>query len=121
MKVVVLFHEFLQLTLDIGDFVDWELVFVQGHLSMFEITEETKFTGQKEEETFTLAATTSRSSHTMDVVTRIIWRVKLHNPIDRGNVQSTSSHVRAQQDPLISITEFEEGRGSFLLLLLALE
>ena len=56
----------------------------------------------------------------MNVVSRIIRRVELNDPIDFGNIESTSGDVGAEEDSGRGVTEFEESVGSLLLLLLAL-
>lgn len=96
MQVIILFDELFQLTLYIGDLVGWELILVQGNTGMLEVSQEAKFAREKEEETFAFAAATSCSTHTVDIVARIIRRVELHNPVHRGNVQTTGRHIRTQ-------------------------
>lgn len=56
----------------------------------------------------------------MNIITWIVWGVKLNNPIDQGDIQPSSCYVRAQKCALFRITELEERRCPFLLFLLAL-
>ena len=56
----------------------------------------------------------------MDVVTRIIWRVVLDDPVHAWNIEATSSDVSAKQDSRLGIAELEEGICTLLLFLLAL-
>jgi hypothetical protein len=70
----------------------------------------------------TLAVVTSSgSTDTVNVVTRVIRRVELDNPVNRRNIKTTSGDVSADQCALLGVTELEEGVGSLLLLLLAVE
>lgn len=50
----------------------------------------------------------------------IIRGVVLYNPINSGDVQSSSGHIGTQQDGLLGITELEEGLGSLGLFLFSL-
>ncbi|MEQ2198223.1 hypothetical protein XENOCAPTIV_009665 [Xenoophorus captivus] len=50
----------------------------------------------------------------------IIWRVVLDDPVHFRNVESSSRHVRAEQDAGVGVAELEECGGSFGLLLFAL-
>jgi hypothetical protein len=87
----------------------------------------------------TLAVVTSSgSTDTVNVVTRVIRRIELDNPVNRRNlsrvsklflrkfrrntyIKTTSSNISADQGALLGVTELEEGVGSLLLLLLAVE
>lgn len=57
----------------------------------------------------------------MNILPRIIRRVKLNDPIHRGNIQSSRRHIRTQQYPSLGIDKFEKGVGPFLLFLTAVE
>ena len=57
----------------------------------------------------------------MNVLFWVIRRVVLHDPVHRRDVQPSGSHVRAEQDALVLLAELEEGRGSLLLLLFAVD
>lgn len=50
----------------------------------------------------------------------VIWWIVLDDPVHLGDVQTSGSHVRAQQDARVGVTELEEGGGSLGLLLLTL-
>lgn len=50
----------------------------------------------------------------------IIRGVVLYNPINSGDVQTSSGHISTQQDGILGITELEEGLGSLGLFLFSL-
>jgi hypothetical protein len=56
----------------------------------------------------------------MDIVSRVIRRVELNDPIDFGNIETSCCYVCAKEVACRSVTELEEGVGSFLLFLFAL-
>lgn len=56
----------------------------------------------------------------MNVITRIIGRVELDDPVDLGDIKSTGGDIGTEEVAGRSVTELEEGIGSLLLLLLAL-
>lgn len=51
----------------------------------------------------------------------VVRRVILNNPVDFGNIQPSSCHVRAQQYPRVRIAELEECGRALVLLLPSLE
>lgn len=57
----------------------------------------------------------------MDVVTRVIWRVVLNDPVDARDVQAPRRDISTEKGTSFSVTEFEEGSRAFLLFLFALE
>jgi hypothetical protein len=56
----------------------------------------------------------------MDVLTWIIWRVVLDDPIHRWDIETSSRNISADQDTTSGVTKFEERIGSLVLLLTAL-
>jgi len=56
----------------------------------------------------------------MDVVSRIIRRIELDDPVYFGDVETSSGDVGAEEGSGWSVAEFEEGGGSFLLFLFSL-
>lgn len=56
----------------------------------------------------------------MDVVTGIIGRVELDDPVNLGDIESTGGDVGTEKVAGRSVTELEESVGSFLLLLFPL-
>lgn len=77
---------------------------------------------EKEEQSLarSLVAST-RAAHSMDVFLDIQRRIELHDPIHLRDVQASSCYISAQQDSLLHQAELVEGRGSFLLFLLAVD
>ena len=57
----------------------------------------------------------------IDTYFRIIGRIKLNNPVDRRNVQTTRCHIRTQKNTGFSVTELKERMRPFGLLLFALK
>jgi hypothetical protein len=56
----------------------------------------------------------------VNVIARIIGRVELDDPVDLGDIESTSGDVGTEKVAGRSVAKLEEGVGSLLLLLLAL-
>lgn len=108
------------LSLDIGDLVIGERVLVQRDLGDLEEPKEAQLAREEEQQTASGLARARRSSYTVNVVARIVRRVKLDDPIDLGDVEASSGDVRAEEDAGGSVAELEEGVGTLLLLLLAL-
>ena len=57
----------------------------------------------------------------MDVRSRIIRRVKLHDVVDGGDIQATRGDIRADENTLGGVAEFEERVGALLLFHLAVQ
>lgn len=57
----------------------------------------------------------------MDVVFRIIWGVKLDDPVNLREVKATLSDIRTQEDTSLSLAEFEISRSTLLLFLLTVD
>ncbi|KAI6777013.1 hypothetical protein HG530_000958 [Fusarium avenaceum] len=138
-QVVVLADELLELRLNVDDLVGGEVELDDGDTSGLEMRQEADLIGLKEHKRSTLAIVTSGgSTNTVNVVTRVIRRIELDNPVNRRNlsrvskyflrkskrntyIKTTSGDISADQGALLSVTELEEGVGSLLLLLLAVE
>ena len=76
----------------------------------------------QEYQTFALALSTSCSpSHTMNVVSWVIWRIDLQDPVNCRDIETSSGDVCADESALLCIAEFEECVCTLLLLLLAVE
>lgn len=108
------------LSLHVCDLVERERVLVQRHLGDLEEAEEAELAREQEQQTATSLASSCRTSDAVDVVARVIRRVELDDPVDLGDVESTRSHVRAEEDARGRVAELEEGVGALLLLLLPL-
>ena len=57
----------------------------------------------------------------MNVISRIVRRIELNDPVDLGDIKTSSGDVRAEEDTGWRVAELEEGVGTFLLLLLSLK
>ena len=113
--------ELADLSLHICNLLLRELVLVKRHLGHLQEPQKAKLARQEEEQALARLAGTSRSANAVDVVTRVIWRVKLDDPVDFRNVETASRHICAEQDASRGIAEFEECVGALLLLLLSLD
>lgn len=51
----------------------------------------------------------------------VVGGVVLDDPVHLRDVQTSGSHVRAQQDPRVGVAELEEGGGALGLFLLPLQ
>lgn len=121
-EVVVAANELLQLRLHVEDLILGEIVLDDGDLGSLEMGQETKLAGLQEEERPTLGVVaTGCTADTVNVVARIIRRVELDDPVNSGDIETTSSNVRADQGTLCGVAELKEGVGALLLLLLAVE
>lgn len=90
-EVVVLADELLQLRLHIDNLGSRELELHNRHTSILEVLQETNLGRLEEHQTATLAfGTTGGTSDTVNVVTRIIRRIELDNPIDSGDLEFKS-------------------------------
>lgn len=109
------------LLLNVGDFLPRELKLIQWHLGCLQVSQETQLLWAQHEQRMARCARTTRStSNTVNVLAWIIWRIILNNPIHLRYIQATCSHICAEQDARLGIAELEECRGTFRLLLLAM-
>ena len=105
---------------DVGYLGPRELELVERHLGLLQVAQETEFLGSQYEQRVSVGAGTCCSTHTMNVLLGIIWRIVLDDPVDQRNVETARRHIRAQQYAALGIGELEEGLRAFGLLLLAL-
>jgi len=56
----------------------------------------------------------------MNIIIGIIWRVKLNNPINVGEVKASLSNISAKKNSSLGLAEFKVSRSSLLLFLLAM-
>ena len=76
---------------------------------------------QKEEESATLSlGSSSGTTHSVDVIFRIIGRVELDDPVNHREIETSLCNVCAEQDACFCLTELEVSSGSLLLLLLSM-
>jgi hypothetical protein len=118
---VVVGNEFLKLALYVGYFARRKLVLIEWHFCLLQVAQEAYFGRKEEEESFTPTTGTGSTSHTMDVLARIIWRVKLDDPINGWDVQATGSYVCAKEDTFLGIHKLEKRVCARGLVLLSLE
>src|SRR6202000_162338 len=57
----------------------------------------------------------------MDIVPRIVRRIELHDPVDTGDIETASCHVRAYERAVGGVAELEECVCSFLLFEVAVQ
>jgi hypothetical protein len=121
-EVVVLADELLQLGLHVDNLGGWELEFNNRHASLLQVLQEADLGRLEEHQTATLAVgTTGGTSDTVNIVTRIIRGIELDDPVDRGDIQTTSSNIGTDQGTLLGIAKLEESVGALLLLLLSVK
>ena len=119
-QVVILADEHLKLALDVQDLLGGKLELDKRDLRLLEVTEEADLVGLQEHQTLALAVCTScGTTDTVNVVSRVIRRVELDDPVDSRNIETTGSHVGTDQGSGLCVAEFEEGVGALLLLLLS--
>lgn len=111
---------YTHLILNIGDHLGLDLKLVQRHLGSGQELQEPLLARQEEQQALPALARPGRPSDPVDVITGIIGRVELDDPVDLGNVEPTGGDVGTEEVPRGSVTEFEKRVGPFLLLLLAL-
>ena len=121
-EVVVLLNELHELILNAGQLLHGELVLVGPHFLLAQEPQETKLVLQQEKQSpaATIGATTC-PAHSVDIVIGIIGRVKLHNPVDLGEIKTSLSNICAEKDSCLSLTEFKVSGCSLLLLLFAMD
>lgn len=121
----------------VDDPIGRKVEFHHWYSSFLELTEESHFRRLEEHQTATLATrSSSGTSHTMDVVSWIVGRVKLDDPIDGRNlrmarlenehkkqqqtyIKTSGSNISTDQGALLCIAKLEKRVGSLLLLLFA--
>jgi hypothetical protein len=57
----------------------------------------------------------------MDVVARVIWGVKLYDPVNAGDVQASCRDIGTEKDARFRIAKFKKGVCALHLLLFALK
>ena len=66
------------------------------------------------------ALASRRPAHSVYVLLGVVRGVKLHDPVDVGNVEAPGGDVGAQEDTRILVAVLEEGLRPFCLLLFPL-
>ena len=121
MQVVVLVDELLQLSLNIGNLLLREAVLIERDLCRFQESQETKLSREEEEQRLASLARSSCSTDSVDVVSWVIWWIKLDDPVYCRNIQTSRSNVCTQENTSRSVAEFKESVCTFLLLLLSVQ
>lgn len=86
-QIVVLRNQLLQLCLHIDNLLCGELKLHHRNAGVSQMLQETNFRRLQEQKTAAAAiGTSSGTANTMDVVARVIRRIKLDDPVDFGNL-----------------------------------
>ena len=121
-QVIVLANEHLKLALDVQNLLGRKLELDERDLRLLEVAQETHLVGLQEHQTLALAVgTTCSTTDAVNVVSGVIRRVELDDPVNCRNIKTTSSNVCADQGSGLRVSEFEECVGALLLLLLAVK
>lgn len=87
LEIVILPNKLLELGLHVGNLLGRELKLNDWHAGILQVRQKADFVGLQEQQTAALGiGTTSSTAHSVDVIARVIWRVKLNNEIDSGNL-----------------------------------
>ena len=96
-KVIILFHNLLQLGLDFGNFALGKVKLLDGHLGIPKVLQKLKFLGHEEKQSLAFSiSTTRRAAHPVYVLLWIIWGVVLYDPVHGRYVKTPGSHICAQ-------------------------
>ena len=121
-QVVVLGDELLQLGLDVGDLGPGELKLVQGHVGLFQVSEEAELLGPEDHEGVSLAALAPGGpAHPMDVILAVGRDVKVNNNVHMRDIKSSACHVCCQQNRSRFGFELVETRQPLVLIHLTIE
>lgn len=94
-KIVVLSNELLKLRLDVHNLRRGEVELDDRNARFLEVLEEAHFGGLQEQETAALAFFATRgTADTVNVVTGVIWRVELDDPVDGGDLRLSVLELR---------------------------
>lgn len=119
-EVMVLGNQALELLLHICNLFLRELILVERNFGDLEEAKEAKLARQKEKERLSRFACTCSTADTVDVVSGVIRRVELDDPVNLGDVETTCSDVGAEEDTSGGIDELKESVCTLLLLLFTL-
>lgn len=117
-QVIILFYQFIQLILNICQAFIRELIFIHNDSSFLQMLEVFPFLRKQKNKCFTSCVESSAgSSHSMNIISCFVGRIKLHYPINLRNIESSSGYIGAQKNSFLGIGELIECVGSFTLLL----
>ena len=109
-EVIVSLNQLGHLFTDVGKLLGREFVLIWTHLALPQEPQEAQLVFKQEQEgTATAFGASARSTHSMNVVIRVIGWVKLDNPIDLREIKTSLCNVRAEQNALLRLAEFKVG------------
>mmetsp|Transcript_11515 Transcript_11515/g.20709 ORF Transcript_11515/g.20709 Transcript_11515/m.20709 type:complete len:235 (-) Transcript_11515:1459-2163(-) len=113
---LILIDMILNVTLHISQLVLGNFEFAHGNAGRVVILEEALLSWIQKEEAASHPVRIARDSrHPQNVLGRIVGRLELDHPIDRGgNIEIPPRRVGRAEYPRIPITEFEKSRNEFL-------
>lgn len=121
-KKIVFLNQILHCRLNIGKFLLRKLKLVQLDSCSVKIGQKPFLLRNQKQQSLSFSSFSSTSSpYSMNVLLDILWRIKLNNPVDVGNVQPSGSNISAQQYSLIQIAKLVECVYSFLLFLISVD
>lgn len=97
MEEVVSSYELLELGLDVGQFLGWELELVKHYLGLLQVLEVWKLGFEQEEKGSSCRVCASAgSSNSVDVFPDIIGGIELHYPVDALDIETSGGYVGAE-------------------------
>lgn len=108
-QVVVLFDQSFKLFLNLNKLIVGKFVVVQLDLSMNKMFKVSLLFWQQKQEGLSCAIVASAgSTNSVNVLLDVERRVKLHNPINLWNIETSSCYVSAQKNTFLELTELVE-------------
>lgn len=95
----------------------WELELIKANILLLQMSQVLLFWRQNEEHSFAFSTSTTSSSNELDVFLGIISRVKLNDPVNDGEVETTSGDVSAKENSICRLLELLESAQSILQVL----
>ena len=108
------------LSLHVCNLVQRESILVERNFCNLQEPQEAQLAWQQEQKTLSALSSSCGTTDSVNVVSRVIRRVELDDPVDLGDIETSCRNVRTQQNTLFGIAELKEGICTLLLLLLAL-
>ena len=91
-QIIILPDELLQLGLHIDNSLGRKFELHHWDPGLLEVLQEPNLRRLKKHQASALAiGPACRATHPMDVVARVIWGIKLDDPVDRGNLRRSSA------------------------------
>lgn len=121
-EVIVPLDQLHELVLDGRQLFYGEFVLVGPHFLLPKEAQEAKLVLKQEEQSpATTFGATACPADSVDVVIRIIGRVKLDDPVHLREIKTTLSHISAKQNASVSLAELKVGRRALLLFLFSVD